>query len=284
MKKPTEPTGPAVPATGLPLSEHMSGGLAQLLRAFDYAAETGRDVWEFAVEIREVHGEGMTNSDFRWLIAKGFAQHGRETTLYDDPQRSFRPSEGLTFAKTTAFVLTSRGAAFLRDAQEVADVGKSPLVLPGPAATLPQDDPPSPEGGPPRPSIAKPAWDARSRELRLDGLLVKKFRVPAGNQERVLSAFQEEAWPEYIDDPLPKTSGIEPKRRLHYVINRLNRGQVPPRIHFRGNGSGEGVGWEVVENGTLGGPSEVVPVQWQPSAKEVRKPPAAESSLQAAPD
>jgi hypothetical protein len=255
-----------------------------LLRAFDYAAETGRDVWEFAVEIGELRGAGMTNSDFRWLITKGFAQHGRETTLYDDPQRSFRPSEGLTFAKTTAFVLTSRGAAFLRDALVIADVVENPLVPPGPAATLPQGDSPSPESGATRPSIAKPAWDGRSRELRLDGMLVKKFRVPAENQERVLSAFQEEAWPEYIDDPLPRTSGIEPKRRLHCVISRLNHGQVPPRIRFRGNGSGEGVGWELVEHGALGGPNAAVPVQWQPNAKEVRKPPAAESSLQAAPD
>jgi hypothetical protein len=82
--------------------------------------------------------------------------------------------------------------------------------------------------------------------LRVGDFLVKKFRVPAGNQELVLSAFEEEGWPSYIDDPLPMKSEIVPKQRLNNVINRLNGSQLLPILRFHGNGNGEGVGWQVL--------------------------------------
>jgi hypothetical protein len=98
----------------------------------------------------------------------------------------------------------------------------------------------------------KPAWEARRRELRVGELLVKRFRVPAGNQEIVLSAFEEEGWPAYIDDPLPMKSEIVPKRRLHNVINRLNGSQLAPVLRFHGNGHGDAVGWQLLPgNSTL---------------------------------
>jgi hypothetical protein len=34
--------------------------------------------------------------------------------------------------------------------------------------------------------------------------------VPAGNQELMLSAFQEEGWPEHIHDPLPGNHLTDP--------------------------------------------------------------------------
>jgi hypothetical protein len=92
----------------------------------------------------------------------------------------------------------------------------------------------------------KPVWDARSRELRVAEWLVKKFRVPAENQELVLSVFQEEDWPAYIDDPLPMKSEIVPKQRLHNVINRLNGRRLAPILRFHGNGNGEGIGWRLL--------------------------------------
>jgi hypothetical protein len=144
--------------------------------------------------------------------------------------------------------------------------------------------PPSPKSATACASSAKPEWDARSRELRWNGSLVKKFRVPAENQACVLSAFQEESWPAYIDDPLPKISGIAPKRRLSCVIRRLNHGQVHPRIHFHGNGSGEGVGWIVLEPGVPAEPGEAVPVAWQPGVRKRRRRPVAESRVRAAAD
>ena len=103
--------------------------------------------------------------------------------------------------------------------------------------------PPSPLHLPPD---LKPVWEARHSELRVGEILVKKFRVPAENQELVLSAFQEEGWPAYIDDPLPMKSEIAPKQRLRNAIDRLNANQLLPLLRFHGNGNGQGVGWRLL--------------------------------------
>jgi hypothetical protein len=95
----------------------------------------------------------------------------------------------------------------------------------------------------------KPKWDARRRELRIGGQLVKRYRVPAASQEAVLSAFEEESWPAYIDDPLPGVADGVPKQRLHNAIKRLNDHQTNYLIHFHGNGNGEGIGWALVSDG-----------------------------------
>ncbi len=83
-------------------------------------------------------------------------------------------------------------------------------------------------------------------ELRLGGELVKRFKRPPSAQGLVLAAFQEEGWPPAIDDPLPTQYNQDPKRRLHYTIRNLNRGQAPLRIHFFINGNGETIRWETV--------------------------------------
>src|SRR5207247_9758075 len=89
-----------------------------------------------------------------------------------------------------------------------------------------------------------PRWDSERRELRWGELVVKQFRVPAPNQETVLAAFEEEGWPRRIDDPLPPRADQDPKCRLHDTINKLNRNQQQPLIHFRGDGMGRGLHWE----------------------------------------
>ena len=91
-----------------------------------------------------------------------------------------------------------------------------------------------------------PSWDRERRELRMGRILIKRFCVPAENQEIVLSAFQEEAWPAHIDDPLPPAAEIEPKRRLHATIQRLNCNQKVRLLNFHGDGYGRGLCWERV--------------------------------------
>jgi hypothetical protein len=39
--------------------------------------------------------------------------------------------------------------------------------------------------------------------------VVKEFKLPAPNQETILTAFQEEGWPPRIDDPLPPVPQAE---------------------------------------------------------------------------
>jgi hypothetical protein len=65
----------------------------------------------------------------------------------------------------------------------------------------------------------------------------------------VLNAFEEEGWPARIDDPLPPHSDQDPKRRLNDTIKCLNRKQVRELLRFHGDGSGEGILWEVLPSG-----------------------------------
>jgi len=80
--------------------------------------------------------------------------------------------------------------------------------------------------------------------LCLGGLIVKRFRVPAQIQQMILSAFEEEAWAESIDDPLPGRVDIDARTRLHDAIQRLNGRQTHRLLRFRGNGNGTGISWE----------------------------------------
>jgi hypothetical protein len=82
--------------------------------------------------------------------------------------------------------------------------------------------------------------------LRVGEVVVKQFKVPAANQERILAAFEEDGWPIRIDDPLPPAVEQDPKRRLHDTINSLNRNQKRPLIRFIGDGSGQGIRWQLV--------------------------------------
>ena len=59
-------------------------------------------------------------------------------------------------------------------------------------------------------AVLKPHWEPTQRELRLGDRIVKRFRVPARNQELILKSFEEEGWPAHIDDPLPVTGDIDP--------------------------------------------------------------------------
>jgi hypothetical protein len=90
----------------------------------------------------------------------------------------------------------------------------------------------------------RPHWDALRRELTVNGQVIKRFRLPATNQEAVLRAFEEEGWPAAIFDPLPPRDEQNSKQRLHDTIKALNRSRLARVILFRGDGTGEGVLWE----------------------------------------
>ena len=227
-------------ATGapLPLPQHLATGLSQLLRAFDYAADAGTDVWQLAMEIADLRTAGFTTSDFRWLVFKGYLQHGHETTLYGDLQRTFRIGVGAMFLKTTSFVLTPTGAVLLRSPASTSATPLQTAILPtdtsvkgissganvvGRAGKVHSSTPLQGHHGietiEPRilphsevpltlpgrfPHDTKPVWENRKRELWVGKLLIKRFRVPADNQEAILAAFQEEGWPSWWD-PLEST-------------------------------------------------------------------------------
>jgi hypothetical protein len=94
------------------------------------------------------------------------------------------------------------------------------------------------------------SWDGtlHTSTVVSDPVLPKspKAVAPAPAQELILAAFQEEGWPPAIDDPLPSQFNQDPKRRLHYTVRNLNRGQKPIRIRFFINGNGETIRWKLV--------------------------------------
>ena len=58
---------------------------------------------------------------------------------------------------------------------------------------------------------------------------------------KVLDAFQEDGWPDRIDDPL---SPSKDQQRLHETIASLNENMALPLVHFRADGTGQGIVWE----------------------------------------
>ena len=246
-------------------------GLDQLARAADYAQDLGNSLWEFAVEIDRLLALGMTTSDLRWLAKRGYVIHGREVTSPRDAVRRFEPPEqNLAFSPTTCFVLTAGGLGMLGRDRSLA----SPAVVGMPALlerNVDRSDARLIENGasdadelgtagsielPSRRLIdaqsqqslegVLPNWDRESRTFLVGEYLIKRFRVPSPNQESVLDAFQEEGWPQSIDDPLPPSGDQHPKRCLRDTIKCLNLNQASRMIRFHGDGTGQRVLWQLL--------------------------------------
>lgn len=200
----------SVPAAVRP---QVRGALGILLEAFDSAAESRRDPWDFAVEITELRAAGVRTAALRLLVCKELVQHAVEKSRPAAKQRRFGKLGGLQFSARTCFVLTEAGARVAR------------LLM-----------------------YEVPFYDREKRELWARGKLVKHFVRQAPDQHTILSSFQELGWPAHIDDPLsPQHRGQDSKLRLRDAINRLNRHQENNLIRFRGDGTGRGIFWEFVE-------------------------------------
>ena len=212
------------------LTPRLGQALCLLCKAWDAARAQRCDVWQFAVEIDQLRGLSLSNTDLRSLLCWGYLAHARERTTAGASQRIFQPLRALVLPKRTCFVLTAKGWEVALEfgaeqGRNVASTGES-LAL----HCL-------------RPQV--PRWDSASRQLWWQDYLIKQFRRPAINQELVLAALEEEGWPQRIDDPLPQTLEIDPKIRLHDTIKALNRNCLNRLICFQGDGTGWGVRWIV---------------------------------------
>lgn len=207
-------------------------GLEHLLQAHHYAVGTQRDVWDFAVEVDTLKETGVTVSDLRWLVCRGIIDHAREINSEDTNVRKFEPTAKLSFSRESCCLLTPVGAETVQEffaarrASQRQEVGTA-----NPSALKTQEH---------------PKWDPDRHQLSVGNSVIKEFKLPAVNQETVLSAFEEEGWPPSIDDPLAPARNIDPKRRLHDTIKNLNRNQRQVLIRFMGDGTGEGVRWEFI--------------------------------------
>ena len=200
----------------------------RLYRAHQFAMECNRSPWQFAIEIQQLQRTGITSEEVRWLIGKNLVDHAEEISAPGDKQRTFQSPGGFTLTDRTCLILTEFG---VHAAQLTIESIQSQPV------------PPSD----PYVDTLKPRWDTVRHELRLGNVLVKKFKWRAANQEAILNAFEEDGWPAHIDDPLTQTAQVNPKRRLSDAIKCLNRKQQNALIRFCGDGTGEGVLWELVE-------------------------------------
>jgi hypothetical protein len=201
-----------------------------LTEAADFARELDRDPWDFAVEIQTFRELGLTNNDFRWLVCKGLVEHRQEITAIGDTCRVFRPDRPLSFSENTCFVLSNAGL---------------PLACGDSISREASESAPRVSRNAHSKELLLPKWDRERQELRLGDIVIKQFKVPALNQERILAAFEEEGWPVVIDDPLPPHPTQDPKRRLHDTIISLNRSRKSRLMHFLGNGNGQGVRWKL---------------------------------------
>ncbi|HEX5445624.1 MAG TPA: hypothetical protein VFW87_17485 [Pirellulales bacterium] len=217
------------------LSPRLRAALAILLQAHDYARDLEGNPWDFATEIANLRRLKLSNSDFRWLVGRGYVDHGIEVSLGSDLERRFQHPGRLLFSKKTCFVLTPAGAAL---ASELAR-GANGVRL---AESLAASDPPRLAiAEPPRPR--PPHWDCNRQELRVGSSVVKQFKIPSDAEQTILAAFEEMHWPVRIDDPLPQANDSS-RWRLQQAIEALNQNQKHALIRFVGDGTGRGVLWE----------------------------------------
>ena len=205
--------------------------IRKLERAREYAISTGSDLWDFAVEMETLDQLGCSLSDYRLMTRLGLVSHKKETTAVSQDGRVFEATGDLMFPQGTCFVIKESNRAFPDEAMShrlrVSHTDNAQVDA--------------------REGVA-PSWDSETRELFLGRVLVKRFRWRAANQERILSAFEEENWPARIDDPLtPCGSDLDSKRRLSDTIKCLNRKQDMCLMRFRGDGTGEGVLWHPID-------------------------------------
>ncbi|MBI2481479.1 MAG: hypothetical protein HYV60_23415 [Planctomycetia bacterium] len=89
------------------IASKLKPAFAALLEAFDYAEDTGSDLWLFAVAMRRLKKLSLSESDLRWLELKGYVRHALEVTRLEDDSRDFLHTGNLAFSKRTCFVLTA---------------------------------------------------------------------------------------------------------------------------------------------------------------------------------
>jgi len=206
---------------------------AEMLEAAFYAQDLGQSLWDFAVDVQLLTAAGLTANDLRWLNTKHYVEHKIEVSKPGILQnRRFRPAGAQLLGPRSCIVLTAAGVDF---AQQFCIAPPREKRRPTFASTASK----------PR-SFRVLRWDLAGRRFFLGSILIKAFRVPASNQQLILTAFEEQGWPDCIDDPLHPKDGLDPKRRVRDAVAGLNRSHKRRMIRFGSNGSGSGIRWDRV--------------------------------------
>jgi hypothetical protein len=210
--------------------------LRRLLEAFNSAQQYKEDAWLFAVQLGEFQAEHISATVLRALVVEGLVRHGEDRTTRRSGPRVVVPLSHLKVSEDSCFILTESGVAIAREVivqgKAVLQGGLEPTSVEGPKSILP--------------SFVICQEDGH-RELRVGDHVVKRFRRAAPNQEMILARFEKENWQHRIQSPFGLTPGKNPKRRVHYSVDRLNRGQIERLLRFHGDGSGHAICWEFLE-------------------------------------
>ncbi len=76
-----EPTSISLDLQAANGHREFQAALEQLACAAGYAQDADRSPWDFAVEIDSLINVGLTTSDLRWLVTKGYVEHAQEVTF-----------------------------------------------------------------------------------------------------------------------------------------------------------------------------------------------------------
>jgi len=232
-----------------------------LIEAYESAQRLEISPWKFAVRwpsLQKNFGECV--DDVRWLLTQGLLLYREETFSAPEVPRQFRHSRRKHFTPHSCFVLKEKAVPIFRELLaarapqlEAYRQGLDRLLKEIPLTIAPLQSAPSPAHSRNQqesvlPTSAdlpqQPTWAQAAHQLRVGALVVKIFKRAAANQELILSVFEEEGWPEWIDDPLPPAKGIRPGLRLKETVKSLNRHQENHLIHFSGDFVHGRIRWE----------------------------------------
>ena len=192
--------------------------LIQHLRdAHEVAASHKKTCWELAVEVDELYRKGFSVNEIRQGLLNKHCEMRVEITGCESDQRVFEPVNSLFVPRNACLVVTQAGINYLDACAEELDSANGCSTV--------------------------PVWKPDQRSLFFDGVLIKRYRCPARNQEIVLSAFQEDGWVARIDDPLPTKNEVDRKQRLQDTIKGLNRNRKSETLTFTGDGTASGIIW-----------------------------------------
>src|SRR5687767_3171444 len=85
----------------------MQTGLRLLFQAYQSANDAGCEPWDFALELESLWYAGVTNSHLRWLLCKGYIEHGVELlSKREENLRSIEVATEARFSFSSCFILT----------------------------------------------------------------------------------------------------------------------------------------------------------------------------------
>lgn len=211
----------------------LRSGLALLLDADDAAHAVGAAPWEFALELSVLVDAGLSVTQLRWLISKGFLEHGIERLPRGRAKRSVHRVKWLKLTKKSCFVLSTSGIEYGRSICRRLHQGEHR-----------SDDYESNGNGRGETTPGEtPVWDRKTGRLTFRGQVVMEFLHSAPNLTAILDAFELARWCDRIDVPAALAKGSNLKSRRHNAINALNRKRIVKSLRFSTDDTGHGLRW-----------------------------------------